>query len=181
MSDMTVGKAAGCWIYFTAHDKPEPTHVHSNKPKKVEHGAAKIWVKRDGETEIDTWGNLTIKEMKAVRKYLKDYHMILFEMWEEKFGELKIYGEPDRAFTVIVEKNGDKVLKEQFNETNFEESNRIELFKQKYDIDIVPPAFEKSIISLPKNVWIEQEPLFADMIKQQVTSDLPKITFFNNP
>lgn len=68
---MIIGKAGNNWIYFTAHDQDEPTHAHANWPRRVETDSAKIWVFRNGDTEIVSWGKLSEKEMKIVCNFFK--------------------------------------------------------------------------------------------------------------
>ena len=97
---MTIGKVGRNWIYFTAHDYEEPTHAHASL-KKREIGAAKFWVYKDGSTKIAAKGNLDEREIRRIQNFLKNNYMILFSEWETEFKVLRIYGEPNKEFTVV--------------------------------------------------------------------------------
>ena len=101
MNNFTIGKAGNNWIYFTPFDQKEPTHAHANWPKKTEPGSAKIWIYKNGDTKIVNKGKLKDKELKEIRKFLKLNYMVLFDKWETAFKVIRIYGEPNKEFTII--------------------------------------------------------------------------------
>ncbi|MCL2015130.1 MAG: DUF4160 domain-containing protein [Defluviitaleaceae bacterium] len=166
MSSLTVGWADYIEIYFTTYDKDEPSHAHANYPVKVEAGSAKIWIMINGETEVASAGKLSAKELKKTRRFLKENHMVLFKMWEDRFGKLNIYGEPEKEFTVTKDKNTGELSLQEKGEPKLIAKTRLTNFKQKYGITEISPAFEESIVAFPENVWRQQEPIFAKLIKE---------------
>ncbi|MCL1988035.1 MAG: DUF4160 domain-containing protein [Firmicutes bacterium] len=165
MSSLTVGWADYIEIYFTTFDKGEPSHAHANYPVKVEVGAAKIWIMVDGETEVESVGKLSTKELKKTRRFLKENYLVLFKMWEERFGKLNIYGEPNKEFTVVKNKNTGELTLQEKGQLSPNET-RLTNFMQKYGFTKISPTFEEIILALPENVWRNQEHLYAKLVQE---------------
>ena len=60
-------KVCGYYLYFTAKCIIEAFHVHASDSKLTEEGAAKFFVKENGDTEIRKEGVLSQKELKIIR------------------------------------------------------------------------------------------------------------------
>lgn len=73
-------------LYFTSHCIIEPIHVHASDKKLTESNSAKIWVYKNGDTEIKNWGNLTQHEMNEIRTYIKENIEIIRYKWKEFAG-----------------------------------------------------------------------------------------------
>ncbi|MCL1988325.1 MAG: DUF4160 domain-containing protein [Firmicutes bacterium] len=154
------------YLYFVPVDGEEAAHYHVNAPKPVRVGSAKIWIYADGKTEIAKRGNIPDKDLKEICLHIQDNYLFYLRKWEEFFGNLHIYGESEKEFTIVEDKStGNAILKEKTYLPK--ELDRVELFKQKYNISNLSSALEKSIRTLPDNVWVEQEPIYAEIAKRQ--------------
>jgi len=100
MGKFFTGKVSGYFLYFTSHDKDEPIHAHASDRKLLEAGSAKIWLLKDGSTEVAHKGQLTDRELSTVCSFIEKNHMEMFRKWENHFGILTIKGEPGVTFTV---------------------------------------------------------------------------------
>ena len=60
-------KVCGYYLYFTAKCIIEAFHVHASDSKLTEEGAAKFFVKENGDTEIQKKGALSQKELKIIQ------------------------------------------------------------------------------------------------------------------
>ena len=103
MGKFFTAKVANHYLYYTSFDRHEPVHAHASDRKMIEAGSAKIWVLKDGSTEVaspDGQGRLSAKELNTIRKYITDNHITIFRMWENAFGPLWIKGEPDKRYTI---------------------------------------------------------------------------------
>ncbi|MCL2016980.1 MAG: hypothetical protein FWG68_12110 [Defluviitaleaceae bacterium] len=159
------------YIHFVPVDGKEEVHYHVNAPKPIRVGSAKVWIYSNGRTEIAKQGSVPISDLREICLHIQENYLFYLRKWEEFFGFLKIHGEPKKDFTVAKdETTGDYVVREKRKVS--EDLSRIAIFKQKYGIKSLPLSFEKVIIALPETVWIEQEPMYADMVKQ--TLDKPK-------
>lgn len=81
----------GYYLYFTAHCIVEAMHVHANKIP-VEYGAAKFFVKSNGDTTVEKTGSLSEKEIKKIRAFIKDNYEEMYKSWKA-FGGESYYGE----------------------------------------------------------------------------------------
>jgi len=74
-------KVCGYYLYFTAKCIIEAFHVHASDSKLTEEGAAKFFVKENGDTEIRKEGVLSQKELKIIRKFIKENYKDMYKKW----------------------------------------------------------------------------------------------------
>ena len=67
-------------------------HVHASDRKLTEAGSAKFFVKKDGETTIEDEGQLTDREIRMVREFIKDNYKEMYMKWAQK-SDNEFYGE----------------------------------------------------------------------------------------
>ena len=67
-------------------------HVHASDRKLTEFGSAKFFVKKNGETTIEHAGQLTEKEIRVIREFIKENYKEMYMKWAEK-SERGFYGE----------------------------------------------------------------------------------------
>lgn len=85
-------KVCGYYLYYTSHCIIEAMHVHASDKKLTESGSAKFFVKRNGDTTIEKAGQLTDREIRIIRDFIKDNYKEMYMKWSEKsnqgfFGE----------------------------------------------------------------------------------------------
>lgn len=71
----------GYYLYFTSHCIIEAMHVHASDKRLTEAGSAKLFVKRNGETEVQSQGRLTDKELRIIRSFIKDNYKEMYLKW----------------------------------------------------------------------------------------------------
>ena len=67
-------------------------HVHASERKLTEAGSAKFFVKKDGETTIENAGQLTDREIRMIREFIKDNYKEMYMKWAQK-SDKGFYGE----------------------------------------------------------------------------------------
>ena len=85
-------KVCGYYLYYTSHCIIEAMHVHASDRKLTEAGSAKFFVKKDGETTIENEGQLTDREIRMVREFIKDNYKEMYMKWAQK-SDNEFYGE----------------------------------------------------------------------------------------
>ena len=73
----------GYYLYFTSHCVVEAMHVHASDRQLTETGSTKLFVKSDGSTVVITPGQLTDKELRIVRAFIKDNDKEMYIKWSE--------------------------------------------------------------------------------------------------
>lgn len=63
-------KVCGYYLYFTSHCVIEAMHVHASDRRLTEAGSAKFFVKRNGETTVESSGQLSEREIRIIRDLL---------------------------------------------------------------------------------------------------------------
>lgn len=71
----------GYYLYFTSHCIIEAMHVHASGKRLTESGSAKLFVKSNGETEVQVRGRLTDKELRIIRGFIKDNYKDMYIKW----------------------------------------------------------------------------------------------------
>ena len=61
-------KIAGYYLYFTMACVVECIHAHASDTKLTEAGAAKLFIKSDGDTIVQKRGTLSDKELATIQK-----------------------------------------------------------------------------------------------------------------
>lgn len=85
-------KVAGYYLYFTSKCVVECMHVHASDRKLTENGAAKFFVKADGNSEIQERGILTDIEIEKIRRFIKENYKEMYLKWAE-YSTNGFYGE----------------------------------------------------------------------------------------
>ena len=67
-------------------------HVHASDRKLTEAGSAKFFVKKDGETVVANAGQLTDRELRIIREFIKENYKEMYMKWAEK-SEYGFYGQ----------------------------------------------------------------------------------------
>lgn len=67
-------------------------HVHASDRKLTESGSAKFFVKKDGETAIENAGQLSDREIRIIREFIKDNYKEMYMKWSQK-SDNGFYGE----------------------------------------------------------------------------------------
>ena len=62
-------------------------HVHASDRQLTETGSAKLFVKSDESTVVITPGQLTDKELRIVRAFIKDNYKEMYIKWSEMSNE----------------------------------------------------------------------------------------------
>ena len=68
------------------------TKAGESDRKLTESGWAKFFVKKDGETTIENAGQLTDKEIRMIREFIKDNYKEMYMKWSQK-SDNGFYGE----------------------------------------------------------------------------------------
>ena len=75
-------KVAGYYLYFTSKCVVECMHVHASDRKLTEQGSAKFFVKENGDTVLQEKGRLNDREILAIQKFIKEYYLRMYRLWE---------------------------------------------------------------------------------------------------
>ncbi len=73
----------GYYLYFTSHCIVEAMHVHASDKQLTEAHSAKFFVKADGDTIVQTQGNLTDKDLRKIRQFIKENYMDMYTTWSK--------------------------------------------------------------------------------------------------
>lgn len=71
----------GYYLYFTSHCVVEAMHVHASDSKLTEMGAAKFFVKSNGDTVVQVRGRLTDDEIRGIRAFIKINYRAMYGRW----------------------------------------------------------------------------------------------------
>lgn len=85
-------KVCGYYLYYTSHCVIEAMHVHASDKKLTESGAAKFFVKSNGDTTIEKKGRLTNKETRVIQNFIKENYKEMYIKWQE-LSDKGYYGE----------------------------------------------------------------------------------------
>ena len=85
---------AGYYLYFTSHCIIECMHVHASDRRLTEEASAKLFVKQNGDTVVQTAGILTDRELRKIQKFIKLNYQEMYLKWSAYsqqgfFGETK--------------------------------------------------------------------------------------------
>ena len=72
---------AGYYLYFTSHCIIECMHVHASDRKLTEEASAKLFVKQDGDTIIQSAGILSDRELRKIQKFIKLNYQEMYLKW----------------------------------------------------------------------------------------------------
>lgn len=82
----------GYYLYYTANCVIEAMHVHASDRKLTEAGSAKFFVKSNGDTTVEKQGNLTEREIRKIRAFIKVHYKEMYLMWLE-IADTGFYGD----------------------------------------------------------------------------------------
>lgn len=85
-------KVCGYYLYYTASCVIEAMHVHASDKRMTEAGSAKFFVKNNGDTTVEKKGNLTDREIRQIRTFIKDNYKEMYFKWQ-KIADTGFYGE----------------------------------------------------------------------------------------
>jgi hypothetical protein len=85
-------KVAGYYLYFTSKCIIEAMHVHASDRKLTESGAAKFFVKENGDTVLQERGILTEQEIRKIQEFIKERYREMYQKWSE-YSDKGFYGE----------------------------------------------------------------------------------------
>lgn len=74
-------KVCGYYLYFTSHCIIECMHVHASDRRLTEGGSAKLFVRNDGSTVVQTQGVLTERETKMIQAFIKENYKEMYLKW----------------------------------------------------------------------------------------------------
>ena len=66
--------------------------MHASDRKLTEAGSAKFFVKKDGETTIENIGQLSEREVRIIREFIKENYKEMYMKWAQK-SDNGFYGE----------------------------------------------------------------------------------------
>ena len=87
-------KICGYYLYFTSHCIVECMHVHASDSRLTESGSAKFFVKENGDTVIQNKGQLSDREIRIIREFIKENYKEMYLKWSE-LSEYGFYGKRD--------------------------------------------------------------------------------------
>ena len=76
-------KVAGYYLYFTSFCVVECMHVHASDRRLTEAGAAKFFVKGNGDTVLRERGVLTDREIVKIQMFIKENYEAMYEKWAQ--------------------------------------------------------------------------------------------------
>ncbi|MBQ8955550.1 MAG: DUF4160 domain-containing protein [Lachnospiraceae bacterium] len=83
---------AGYYLYFTSHCIVEAMHVHAGNPELSAEVAAKFFVRKNGDTELQKKGSLSDKDISKIRSFIKKNYKEMYQKWRKMSSE-GFYGE----------------------------------------------------------------------------------------
>ena len=85
-------KVCGYYLYYTASCVIEAMHVHASDKRLTESGSAKFFVKSNGDTTVEKQGNLTEREIRKIRAFIKEHYKEMYLKWLE-IADTGFYGD----------------------------------------------------------------------------------------
>lgn len=83
---------AGYYLYFTSHCVIECMHVHASDRRLTEEASAKLFVKQNGDTLVQSAGVLTERELRKIQKFIKLNYQEMYLKWSA-YSQQGFYGE----------------------------------------------------------------------------------------
>lgn len=74
-------KVYGYYLYYTSSCVIEAMHVHASDKKFTEAGAAKFFVKGNGDTTVERQGILSDSEVRKIREFIKKHYKEMYLKW----------------------------------------------------------------------------------------------------
>ena len=74
-------KVCGYYLYYTASCVIEAMHVHASDRKLTEAGSAKFFVKSNGDTTVEKQENLTERDIRKIREFIKEHYKDMYLKW----------------------------------------------------------------------------------------------------
>lgn len=83
---------AGYYLYFTSHCVIECMHVHASDRRLTEEASAKLFVKQNGDTLVQSAGVLTERELRKIQKFIKLNYQEMYLKWSA-YSQQGFYGD----------------------------------------------------------------------------------------
>lgn len=74
-------KVCGYFLYFTSHCVIECMHVHASDSRLTESGSAKLFVKNNGDTVVQSQGMLSDRELRIIQAFVKENYREMYLKW----------------------------------------------------------------------------------------------------
>ncbi|MBR2215386.1 MAG: DUF4160 domain-containing protein [Selenomonadaceae bacterium] len=87
-------KVAGYYLYFTSKCVVECMHTHASDRKLTEAGAAKFFVKSNGDSIVQNKGILNDRETNIIQRFIKKNYKEMYLQWS-LYSQKGFYGEAD--------------------------------------------------------------------------------------
>ena len=71
-------KVCGYYLYFTSHCIIECMHVHASDRRLTEAGSAKLFVRSDGNTVLQSRGILNDRELRVIQQFIKENYREMY-------------------------------------------------------------------------------------------------------
>ncbi len=84
-------KVSGYFLYFTSKCIIEAMHVHASDGKLTQAGSAKFFVKDNGDTVVQEQGQLSDRDVKRIKAFIKDNYKDMYQLWQQ-FSEEGFFG-----------------------------------------------------------------------------------------
>ena len=80
-------KVCGYYLYFTSHCIIQCMHVHASDRRLTEAGSAKLFVRSDGNTVLQSRGILNDRELRVIQQFIKENYREMYLKWASLSGE----------------------------------------------------------------------------------------------
>ena len=77
-------KVCGYYLYFTSHCIVECMHAHASDTALTSKGAAKFFIKNNGDTIVQKQGVLSDKEVRDIQKFIRKNYIRMYKLWSTK-------------------------------------------------------------------------------------------------
>ena len=74
-------KVCGYYLYFTSHCIIECMHVHASDRRLTEAGSAKLFVRSNGDTVLQSRGILSDRELRCIQQFIKENYREMYLKW----------------------------------------------------------------------------------------------------
>ena len=71
-------KVCGYYLYFTSHCIIECMHVHASARRLTDAGSAKLFVRSDGNTVLQSRGILNDRELRVIQQFIKENYREMY-------------------------------------------------------------------------------------------------------
>ena len=87
MPKYTEHKIAGNYLYYTTHCIVEAMHAHASNEELKEEGSAKFFVMANGDTKVQSKGQLNEHQIHVIQRYIKKHYLEMYKKWAARSDE----------------------------------------------------------------------------------------------